>query len=267
MSVGMASFERRGEELDAVDIARRAGQLIWDARYRVWPYLILVAAVTAAVRWLGWTYGLPGGADGMSYQVHDGETLGDFARHGAWLAGRSLAAGLAAGMLLRALLGAAQPWRPDRALLGFAAIYLGAALIPLGLFLPTVVAWQGGGIVAIPFVVATALGGVCGLVAFAWFALRLVIWPVGVAAGDPAMTASLAWQAMLGARVAWLFAGILLVLPLVFGAALAAGIVAGISGRHIWDAGPWQGPLHALIVLLWQGAAAAVYRKRAGLEG
>jgi hypothetical protein len=266
MTVGMASFEGRGEELDAVDIARRAGQLIWDARYRVWPYVLLVAAVTAAVRWAAWTYGLPGGEDGWSYRVHDGESLGDFARHGAWVAGRAVAGGLAAGMMLRALLGAEAPWRPDRALLGFTGIYVAAALIPVFVFLPTVLAFQGGGWGSIPLGVATALGGVWALVAFAYFALRLVIWPIGVAAGDPAMTASRAWQAMLGARLAWLFAGILLVLPLAFGAALAAGIVAGVSGHHVWDAGPWQGPLHALIVLLWLGVGAAVYRKRAGLE-
>ena len=32
-----------------------------------------------------------------------------------------------------------------------------------------------------PLVVATALGGVCALVALCYFYLRLLIWPAGVA--------------------------------------------------------------------------------------
>lgn len=267
MSVGMASFEGRGEELDAIDVARRAGRLVWDARYRLWPYLVALAAVTAAVRWLAWRYGLPGGEDGWSYRVQGDETLADFARHGAWLAGRALVTGIAAGMTVRALLGVAQPWRPDRGLFGFTVIYVGAALIPLGLFLPTVLVFQSGGWAAVSVGAATALGGVCALVAYAWFALRLVIWPIGVAAGDAAMTAGRAWQAMLGARIAWVFAGVVLVLPLIFGAALASAVVGGVTGYHAWGgAGPLEAPLHALVVTLWFAAACAVYRRRAGLE-
>jgi hypothetical protein len=267
MSVGMASYEHRGEELDAIDVARRAGQLVWDARARLWPYLILLAAMTAGIRWLSWRYALPGGEDGWSYRVHDGETMVEFARHGAWLAGRALAAGLASGMTVRALLGAPAPWRPDRALTGFVGIYLAAALIPLMLFLPTVLVFQGGGWAAWSLGAATALGGVFGLVAFAWFALRLIIWPIGVAAGDAEMTASRAWQAMLGARLAWVFAGIVLVLPLMVGAALASGIMYGITGHHGYAAGPLEAPLHALVVALWLAVGVVVYRKRAGLEG
>jgi hypothetical protein len=262
MSVGMASLD--GAELDAFLVARRAGEIIWDARLRVWPYLLALAAVTAGTRWLSWRYGLPGGADGWSYHVDHGERLADFARHGAWIAGRSLALGLAAGMTLRALLGAAAPWRPDRPLLGFTAIYLAAALIPLALFFPTVAVFQAGGWEAVPMGVATALGGVCALAAYAWFAWRLVIWPVGVAAGDPAMTAARAWQAMPGARLAWLLAGIVLVLPLMLGAGLASAMVYGATGYHGPPAGPVEAPLHALVVTLWLAVGAAVYRLRAG---
>jgi hypothetical protein len=267
MSVGMASFEGRGEELDAVDVARRAAQLVWDARLRVWPYVLVLAAVTAAARWLAWRYALPGGEDGWSYRFHGEESLADFARHGVWLGARALGVGLAAGMTVRALLGAEAPWRPDRALVGFTAIYVAAALIPALLFLPAVLVFQSSGWTAISLGAATALGGVCALFAYAWFALRLVIWPIGVAAGDTAMTASRAWQAMVGARLAWVFAGVLLVLPAVFGAALASGIVHGITGYHAWDhGGPLEAPLHALVVTFWLAAGAAVYRRRAGLE-
>jgi hypothetical protein len=263
MSVGMASFEGPLGELDAFDVARRGGELIWEARYRVWPYLLLMAAVITGARWLAWRYGVPMGDD-YSYR---GESLAEFGRHGAWVSGRALAVGLAAGLTLRSLLGVASPWRPDRGLLGFTAIYVGAAMIPILLFLPTVLAWLSGGMLAIPLVIATGLGGFCGLLAFAWFALRLVIWPVGVAAGDPGMTAARAWQQMPGARLAWLMAGVLLVLPLLFGAALARGIVQSVTGAWGWGAGPWEAPIHALVVLLWLAVSVVVYRRRAGPEG
>jgi hypothetical protein len=264
MSVGMASFERRSEELDAVEVARRAAALIWDNRTRVLPYLVLLAAVSAAVRWLGYRYGLPV-EDGGGF--HDGETLADFARHGAWRLGRAVVEALAAGMTLRALLGYAHPaWRPDRALLAFTAIYVAAAAAPLVFFLPTVLAWQGGGVFEIPFVAASALAGVGCLVALAWFALRLMIWPIGMAVGDASMTAARAWQAMIGARIAWLFAGVLLTLPLIFGAALAGALALGFYGLHGPLTGPWESPLHAIAVLLWLACAAAVYRLRSDAE-
>jgi len=261
MSVSAAPFEA---ELDAVDVARRAGQLIWDARLRVWPYVVGLAAVTAGVRWVAWQYGLAGGEDG--YRIHDGETLAEFARHGAWLAGRALVTGLALAMTLRALLGVAQPWRPDRGLFVATAIYVGAAIVPLGLFLPTVLVFQANSLAVIPLGVATALGGAFALMAYAWFALRLVIWPVGAAAGDPAMTAGRAWQAMVGARLAWLLAGVLLVLPLLFGAGFAQAIVANVTGVRAWGPSVWEAPLHALAVLLWLAVSAVVYRRRAGLD-
>jgi hypothetical protein len=260
MSVGMASFGRAGE-LDVVEVVRRAAGLIWDNRTRVLPYLVLLAAVSAAVRWIGSRYGLP--VEDGGYSFHDGESLADFARHGAWRCARAVVEALAAGMTLRALLGYAQPWRPDRGLLGFVAIWLAAAAAPLAFFLPTVLAWTRGGIMEAPFVAATALAGVGCLVALAWFALRLLIWPVGVAVGDVGMTAARAWQAMIGARIAWLLAGIVLTLPLIFGAALAGALTFGFYGVHGPLSGPWESPLHAIAILLWLACAATVYRLRA----
>jgi hypothetical protein len=107
-------------------------------------------------------------------------------------------------------------------------------------------------------------------VALAYFCLRLIVWPVGVLVQDPEMTAGRAWQAMLGARMAWLFAGILFMLPLIFGAAIASGIGFGIFGLYGYHGpvagGPFEAPLHALAVGLWLSVTAAVYRLRAGLE-
>src|SRR4051812_29051573 len=118
MSVGMAAFEGRAEELDAIDVARRAARLVWDARARIWPYVLALVAVEAGVRTVAWRYGF---AMGEGYEFHD-ETLAQFGRHGAWLCARALADGLVVGMTLRALLGYEHPaWRPDRGLLGFAA--------------------------------------------------------------------------------------------------------------------------------------------------
>jgi hypothetical protein len=71
---------------------------------------------------------------------------------------------------------------------------------------------------------------------------------------------------MLGARLAWVFAGIVLVLPLLFGAAFAGAVVYGVTGYHTWGEGPLEAPLHALVVLMWLAVGAAVYRRRAGLE-
>lgn len=261
MSVGMASFGTRGEELDAVEVARRAAGLIWDNKLRVLPYLALMIAVTAAVRWIGYRYGFP--MDGADYSFNDHESLAEFARRGAWTCARALASGLAVGMTLRTLLGQAQPWRPDRGLLGFAAIWVGAAAMPLLIFLPCVLAWAAGGMMALPMVVLFAVAGVGAFFTFLYFCLRLIIWPVGVAAGDAQMTAGRAWQAMLGARLAWLFAGILLTLPLIFGAALAGAFAMGIYGIHGPVVGPWEAPLHGLAALLWIAVAAAVYQLRA----
>jgi len=271
MSVGMAGFEARWQELDAVDVARRAARIVWERKGQVWPYLLVIAAVTAAVRWAGWRYGLPMEDGWSGYHGHGDESLAQYATHGAWRLGRALVDGVVVGMTLRALLGAAQPWRPDRGLLGFTAIWVAAAAIPLALFFPTVMAWEGGGFSAVPLMAAGGLGGVVGLIALAYFCLRLIIWPVGVLVGDAEMTAGRAWTAMLGARLAWLFAGILFMLPLIFGAAIATGIGFGIFG--IWGyhggamaGGPWESPLHAVSVGLWLSVTAAVYRLRAGLE-
>src|SRR5689334_25190163 len=116
MSVGMAGFEARWQELDAVDVARRAARIVWDRKGQVWPYLIAIAAVTGAVRWAGWRYGLPMDDSWSGYHGHDGESLAQYATHGAWRLGRALVDGVVVGMALRALLGAEQPWRPDRGL-------------------------------------------------------------------------------------------------------------------------------------------------------
>ena len=279
MSLGMASFEQRSQELDAVDVARRAARILWDRKGQVWPYLVAVAVITAAIRFVGWRYGLPLEEGGYAWRGHGDESLAQYATHGAWRLGRALADGLVLGMTLRALLGQAQPWRPDRGLLGFTAIYVAAAAVPLALFFPTIVAWQAGGFSAVPLMAAGGLGGVLGLVALAYFCLRLIVWPVGVLVEDPEMTAGRAWQAMLGARLAWLFAGILFMLPLIFGSAIATGIGFGIFGLYGIHGGfghppmtigagvgPFEAPLHAIAVGLWLSVTAAVYRLRAGLE-
>ena len=270
MSLGMASFEARWQELDAVDVARRAARIIWERKAQVWPYVAAIAVVTAAVRWAGWRWGLPVEDGYVGYHGHDGESLAQYATHGAWRLGRALVDGLVLGMTLRALLGDAQPWRPDRGLLGFTGIYVAAAAVPVALFFPTIMAWQGGGFEAVPLMAAGGLGGVLGLIALAYFVLRLIVWPVGVLVGDREMTAGRAWQAMLGARLAWLLAGVLFFLPLAFGAALATGISFGIFGVRDWHGpmgyGPWEAPLHAVSVGLWLSVTAAVYRLRAGLE-
>ncbi len=269
MSVGMASFGGRSEELDPIGVARAATAMIWAQRGRIWPYVLLLAAVSAGIRAVGWRYGLPV-EDGYSF--HDHESLAEFARHGAWRCGTAVVSGLFTAMTLRALMGYAAPaWRPDRGLLGFTAIYLAASAAPLVIFLPVVLAWVSNGAAAIALVVAGALGGVCALVALAYFCLRLVIWPVGVAVGDTQMTAARAWRDMVGARVAWLFAGILLMLPLILGSALAGAIIMGalggptimdFDGGHRFGGGPWEAPLHAVAVVLWLAVGAAIYRLR-----
>ncbi|MFL5297195.1 MAG: hypothetical protein ACJ798_12510 [Phenylobacterium sp.] len=262
MSLGMTAFEGRTEDLEPIGVARRAALLLWERLRVIWPYVLALAIVESAVRTVAWRYGF---AMGEGYEFHGGESLADFGRHGAWLCARALADGLVLGMLLRALIGYGAPaWRPDRGLLGFTAIYLAASAAPLALFAPTVLAWEVRG--DIPLVVATALGGVCALVALCYFYLRLLIWPAGVAVQDPQMSAGRAWNAMMGARIAWLFAGILLMLPLIFGAALAADIALGIYGLHSPVAGPWGAPMHALGSVLWLAVTATVYRLRAGLE-
>jgi hypothetical protein len=269
MSVGMAGFEGRAEELDAVDVARRASRLIWDARLRIWPYLLALAVVETAVRAAAQRYGyVMDDGYGYGFGFRGGETLAEFGRHGMWLGARAVAVGVVLAMTLRGLVGySAPPWRPDRGLLGFTAIHVAASTAPLMLFLPTVLAWETEGTGGLPLVVALALSGACAFFALLYFYLRLMIWPVGVAVQDPAMTAARSWQAMLGARVAWLFAGVILMLPLILGAALAGAFAMGLYGVHGPAAGPWGGPLHALGSVLWLAVTAAVYRLRAGLEG